>query len=177
MSLKVTIKDAAGNPTTLDVHEIHITSNDAANSINVAPATAAATAPAVEPNADGSLLGPATQEQSQAMQEQSQAMQQQQAMQEEQKINSFNANAAMINKSLQEKSLQRGLSAADRENIANTHQELHNQNYQTHFGSNPGAKVKMLQPGVKRGGTRNQRNKRAKRTRKRRQSRKKSSKR
>jgi hypothetical protein len=36
MSLKVTIKDAAGNPTTLDVHEMHITSNDA-NSINVAP--------------------------------------------------------------------------------------------------------------------------------------------
>ena len=39
MSLKVTIKDTKGNLTTLDVHEMHITSNDA-KSINVAPATA-----------------------------------------------------------------------------------------------------------------------------------------
>jgi hypothetical protein len=46
MSLKVTIKDAAGNPTTLDVHEMHITSNDSANSIHLAP-TGPATTPHV----------------------------------------------------------------------------------------------------------------------------------
>jgi hypothetical protein len=45
MSLKVTIKDADGNPTTLDVHEMHITSNDAANSINLAPTGPATTPP------------------------------------------------------------------------------------------------------------------------------------
>lgn len=138
MSLKVTIKDANGNPTTLDVHEMHITSNDA-NSINVTQAGPAFQQP----------VGPATAPQPSLNNQEIERLQniiKNQALQRNdmlknnaipsEKLASFNNELQYIDNDFNEKMKNASLTQQDKLAISADSLQKHINNHNINFGDN-----------------------------------------
>jgi hypothetical protein len=199
MPLKVTIKDAAGNPTTLDVHEMHITSNDSANSINAAPTmfqqpASSDTALQTQQSLQGDLnnvIGHQTQHFNNLINS---------GQVNQEKVDSFNNKNQEINNSFQTQMAQNlNMTSEDKIKLANNSLKAYIDNHAKHFGVPPTLanhpifqQAPLIQPQqfantnassnvpiapIIKGGSKKRRNKRIKRTRKRRQSRKRSTKR